>query len=310
MVGKLSDDRKMSGSRIPVLYSWKHGVPHPWSTPNDELRKSIQATLGEYESFDIGEPGIVGNLLEPALVASVCQELGLPEPELTPPVYKRDTFEASCDGLVQVDQPVTVRSAGIVDVQGGELTLSGPVPIECKCTTAPPTDDIPLYRGPIQLQAQMLATGANAGILITLHRGIERRIHVIPANPVIQSEINQICAEFQERVINRRWYAPVSVDDAVIPPASNEKDSVDVPDLVDDIDALERLRGERRDLDDQIAALELKIMDALGDAQVGIAGPYQVEWPVRHYKAQPEKVTPAKPERTIRLKTLKIRAMV
>jgi len=310
MVGKLSDDTKMSGSRIPILYCWNHGIPHPWSTPNDELRKSIQATQGEYESFDIGEPGIVGNLLEPALVASVCDELGLPEPELTPPVYKRDTFEASCDGLVQVDQPVIVRSAGIVDVQGGELTLSGPVPIECKCTTAPPTDEIPLYRGPIQLQAQMLATGASAGIIITLHRSIERRIHVIPADPVIQSEINQICAEFQERVINHRWYAPVSVDDAVIPPAADEKKTVDVPDLVDDLTALGRLRDERKRLDDDIAEHELRIMDALGDAQVGNAGPYVVEWPVRHYKEQPEKISPAKPARTIRLKTLKIKSMV
>jgi len=310
MVGKLSDDRKMSGSRIPILYCWNHGVPHPWSTPNDELRKSIQASAGEYKSFDIGEPGIVGNLLEPALVESACESLGLPSPELTPAVYKTETFEASCDGLVQVDDPVTVFSDGIIQVEGGELVLSGSVPIECKCTIAPPTDEIPLYRGPIQLQAQMLATKSDFGIIITLHRGIERRIHVVKANPVIQSEINQICAEFQSRVLTERWYPPVNVDDAVIPPAANEKTSVDVPHLVEEISDLERLRSERADIDEQIAGLELKIMDSLGEAQMGTSGPYLVEWPVRHYKEQPEKVTPAKPARTIRLKTLKIRAMV
>ena len=310
MVGKLSDDTKMSGSRIPVLYCWNHGIPHPWSTPNDELRKSIAAKRGEWEDFDIGEPGIVGNLLEPALVENACEHLGLPEPELTPPVFKLDHFETSCDGLVQVEPAVTVRSAGIVRVHGDEITLAGPVPIECKVTTAPPTDEIPLYRGPIQLQAQMMATGASAGIIVTLHRGIERRIDVIPANPLIQAEIDMICLNFLDRVRNESWFPPVNVDDAVIPPAAQDKKTVEIDDRADDLAALERLRNERKTLDDDIAALEVRIMDALGDAQVGTAGPYTVEWPVRHYKEQPEKISPAKPARTIRLKTLKIRSMV
>jgi hypothetical protein len=49
-------------------------------------------------------------------------------------------------------------------------------------------------------------------------------------------------------------------------------------------------------------------MTAMGDATLGQAGPYQIEWPVRHYKAQPERVVAAKEARTIRLKTLKIKS--
>jgi len=309
MVGKLSDDTKMSGSRIPVLYCWRHGIPHPWSTPNDELRKSIQAQAGPLPDYDIGEPGIVGNLLEPVLIRDCCAHLHIPQAELSPPVIKLDDFQVSCDGIVEIDEPVRVQDNGIVKIHGSdEITLQGRIPIECKVTTAPPSDDIPLYRGPIQLQAQMMATGASAGIIVTLHRGIERRITVIPADPDIQAEITEICADFRRRVAAEDWFAPVNIDDAAIPPAEKSETPVELNGLENDVYHLELLRDHRRQLEDEIAELELKVMTAMGDATLGQAGKYGVEWPVRHYKAQPERVVAAKEARTIRLKTLKIKS--
>jgi hypothetical protein len=312
MVGKLSDDTKMSGSRIPVLYCWKRGIPHPWSTPNDELRRSIDAFYGELPESNIGEPGMVGNLLEPALVESACEELGLPRPTLTPDVYKTDDFECSCDGLVELDEPVIVRAGGIVSIAGGlrEVALPPRLPIECKVTIAPPTDEPPLYRGPIQLQAQMMATNSAAGILVTLHRGIERRIVIYPADADIQSEIAVLCADFKRRVAEEDWFPPVSVEDAAIPPADESSEPVELAGLDNDVYQLEMLRADRAELDERIEALQVKIMAALGDATKGIAGPYQVEWPVRHYKAQPERIVPAKDARVTRLKTLKVRSIV
>lgn len=312
MVGKLSDDTKMSGSRIPVLYCWKHGVEHPFSTPNDELRKSLEAKAGTLRDFDIGEPGIVGNLLEPALVTNACEELGLPGPELTPPVFKLSEFECSCDGLVELPEPVTVRSGGIVTISGDaeSIELSGRLPIECKCTAAPPSDRVPLYRGPVQLQAQMMATGATAGIIVTLHRGIERRIHVVAADYAMQQEIADICSDFRRRVECEEWYPPVTVADAAIPPASTDSEPVDLSSLENDIYQLEIMRNDREVIDADIEALELRIMSRMGDATTGVAGPYTVQWPTRHYKAQPERVVAAKEARTIRLKTLKIRSNV
>lgn len=317
MVGKLSDDTKMSGSRIPVIYGWKYGQPHPYSTPNDELRKSIQAKNGEYQPFDIGEPGAVGNLLEPVLIQSACDELGLPSPNLTPDVIKRIDYEVSCDGLVTLPEAREIFAGGIVEIRDldkpGELLdsikVSGVIPIECKCTSAHPDDDIPQYRGPIQLQAQMMASEAQFGILITLYRGIERRITIYPASATVQSRIESICSEFTDRVLDESYYPPVNIDDAVIRPA-REKSECDIGDLEPDIDRLEELRVQRKELDDEIAELELAIMSKMDDAEVGITESYRVEWPVRHYKAQPEKTTPAKDARTIRLKTLKIKRIV
>lgn len=311
MVGKLSDDTKMSGSRIPVLYCWKHGVGHPWSTPNDELRKSIRAMAGESDDFDIGEPGIVGNLLEPVLISNACEVLGITQIQQSPPVIKLEDFEVSCDAIAVIDRPLVVASSATVRIEGAdEITLQGRIPIECKVTTAPPSDEIPLYRGPIQLQAQMMATGADVGIIVTLHRGIERRITIMRADPDIQAEIAEICADFRNRVLEHDYYPPVNVDDAVIAPAEKNEIPVELNGLENDIYHLELLRDHRRQLNDEIEELEVKVMTAMGDATLGQAGPYQVEWPVRNYKAQPERVVAAKEARTIRLKSLIVRSSI
>lgn len=317
MVGKLSDDTKMSGSRIPVLYGWKYGQPHPWSTPNDELRKSIAAKNNESSEFDIGEPGIVGNLLEPVLIESCCAELGLPEPNLTPDVIKRIDYEVSCDGIVTLPDAREIFAGGIVEIRDLDnpgtrpesIKISGRIPIECKCTSAHPDDEIPHYRGPIQLQAQMLACEATHGILITLYRGIERRITIYPASPTVQKRIESLCSDFFDRVLNDEYYPPVNVDDAVIRPVK-EKHECDLDDIEPDIERLESLRAQRSEIDDEIGELEVAIMTKMDDAEIGLSSQYRVEWPVRHYKAQPEKVTPAKQARKIRLKSLKIRRNV
>lgn len=309
MVGKLSDDTKMSGSRIPVLYCWKHGVGHPWSTPNDELRKSIQAARGERQESDIGEPGIVGNLLEPVLIENACDVLGITQVEQSPPVIKLEDFEVSCDGIATIDEPLLVASGATVRIEGAdEITLEGRIPIECKVTTAPPSDEIPLYRGPIQLQAQMMAIGASTGIIVTLHRGIERRITIMRADLDIQAEIALLCTDFRLRVISENYYPPVNVDDAVIAPAEKNETPVELDGLENDVYRLEMLREDRRQLNDEIEALEVKIMAAMGESTLAQAGPYQIEWPVRNYKAQPERVVAAKEARTIRLKSLVVKS--
>jgi hypothetical protein len=311
MVGKLSDNTKMSGSRIPVLYCWKHGVGHPWSTPNDELRKSIQAMAGEHREFDIGEPGVVGNLLEPVLISNVCEVLGIDQVQQSPPVIKLEDFEVSCDGIAVIDEPLVIESSSLINIVGADqITLEGTIPIECKVTTAPPTDEIPLYRGPIQLQAQMMATGASAGIIITLHRGIERRITIMRADPDIQAEIADICVDFRNRVFDHDYYPPVNVDDAVIAPAEKNEIPVELNGLENDIYHLELLRDHRRQLNEEVEELEVKIMTAMGDATLGQAGPYRVEWPVRNYKAQPERIVAAKEARVIRLKSLVVKSTI
>lgn len=309
MVGKMSDDRMMSGSRIPVLYLWTYEDGHPWSTPNDELRKSIDAKHGVYERTDtLGEPGICGNLLENALVENCCEELGIPEPLCSPPVVRKEHFQCSLDGLTTVPAPVTVFANGIIEIDGGEtsIQISGPIPIECKVTSDFRRDDVPLYRGPIQLQMQMMAVNANFGVLITLHRGIERHIKIYRKNALIQDRIAELSKDFADRVESEQMYKPVNVDDASKVYASADG-GVELPQLTDKVQRLVNLRQDAKAIETEIDALQTEIMCEMQDAEEAIIGSYRVKWPVRKYKAQPERVVPAKDAYEVRLKTLQIK---
>ena len=310
MVGKLSDDKLMSGSRIPVLYCWTHGEGHPYSTPNDELRRSIAAKHGEFERSDIGEPGIVGNLLEPALVESVGEITGIPTPDTAPDLMSYDggVFQASLDGLSQCDEPVTVEASDLIEIDSGErsITLSGPIPIECKVTSDFRRDETPLFRGPIQLQAQMMAAGADFGIIITLYRGIERHVKIYRSKPEIQQVIDQLCRDFRERVENEEFYRPVNVDDAA-KTFDNAEGEVELPALAQKVEQFEMLRRDAKETQAAIDRLQTEIMNEMAEAETARCGGYLVKWPVRHYKPQPEKVTPAKEARSVRLKTLQIK---
>ena len=84
----------------------------------------------------------------------------------------------------------------------------------------------------------------------------------------------------------------------------------DLDELDDDIERLDWLRQHRDNLNQDIEETELRIMKSMGDAQRGSSARYVVDWPLRNYKAQPEKTVPAKDARTIRLKSLKIKPRI
>jgi hypothetical protein len=56
-------------------------------------------------------------------------------------------------------------------------------------------------------------------------------------------------------------------------------------------------------------ALQAQIMDQMGNASEGRIGEHIVHWKMRNFKAQAEKVVPAKDAYEIRSKTLTIKAV-
>ena len=311
MVGKFSDDRMMSGSRIPTLYLWGYKDGHPWSTPNDELRKSIAAKHGEPpEVRDLGDPALIGNWIEDAIVRNAAEELGLPTPLLSPPVIDRSDlfYQCSLDGLTTVPHSLTVFASDLVEIDGGDasIELSGPIPIEAKSTSDYRRGDVPLYRGPIQLQLQMHSVNAEYGILATWHAQKERHIKIYRRDPEMQAILLELCKDFADRVASETFYTPVNIDDCTKSYQGGDTEVRELHSLADDVERLVRLRQDAKELGVQIDALQTKIMQEMQDSEVAVAGERTVKWPTRHYKAQPEKVTPAKEARTIRLKTLQI----
>jgi hypothetical protein len=56
-------------------------------------------------------------------------------------------------------------------------------------------------------------------------------------------------------------------------------------------------------------AAETELKNLLGTATKATAGAYSIAWPIRNYKAQPEKVTPAREAYTIRQSSLTIKGL-
>ena len=56
-----------------------------------------------------------------------------------------------------------------------------------------------------------------------------------------------------------------------------------------------------------IEQAEIEIKQVLGQAEKGRAGRYLISWPMRNYKAQPEKLVPAKEAYSVRQSSLSIK---
>ena len=130
---------------------------------------------------------------------------------------------------------------------------------------------------------------------------------IYKADSVMMTAINGLCQEFRDRVNSRIFYTPVNVDDCTKTHPGIRTDKIELHSLYDDVEKLVSLRESLQDTANEIDRLQTKIMQSMQDKEVAQIGKYEVKWPIRTYKAQPEKVTPAKKERTIRLKTLQIK---
>jgi len=163
----------------------------------------------------------------------------------------------------------------------------------------------------------MMCTGFNWGAVCVLYRGIELRLFVYPRLQHINDQITDAVTQFERRKLGPDWYPPVSAADAAKTWATAEEDAppvklgIDAAALVDDIlTARQLIKTSEETLDAASAAL----MEMLGNHTEAIVtdsdgSSYRVRWPIRKYKAQPAKTTPAKEAYQIRLKTLDIKSL-
>jgi hypothetical protein len=204
---------------------------------------------------------------------------------------------------------------GIYVIGADSITLNGLGCCESKLTSAMPEDEPPLYRGPLQLQAQMLCAGYTWGVIATLYRGTELRLFFYQASGNMQTRIIDVCKEFTRRVNSKSWYPAISPADAVkaYPSVDESKPAIELAgDTATYARRLIEAKAQAKILEEEIDQLQSKIMDTMTDAEEGYiknddgSVAARIKWAMRSYKAQPEKVTPAKPARVERSKTLQI----
>lgn len=314
MVGKVTTIQKMSASRLPNIMGFS-----PWSTPNDELDQTIRARKEGVHHYEIqvGEAADWGNEFEDQILRTAASRTGLQKVKLDYPepyLYK-DILQASLDGGAIADNLTIVTDPArniYVMNDDGQITLDGKGVLEAKLTRTAPSDVPAPYRGPIQLQGQMLCTGAQWGMIATLYQGVELYIYLYKADFEMQNKIIMACSDFERRVRDEDWYPAMSAAEAATmkgdAPEDVEMDAGD--ELKEKIERLAHLRTELKAYEALVSDLQLDIMNDMKekDANICNAGRYRVTWPSRRIKAKPAqtKEIPAVEEHWERAKTLKL----
>ena len=312
MVGKVTTIQKMSASRLPNIMGFS-----PWSTPNDELDTTIRARKEGVHHYEIqvGEAADWGNEFEDQIIATAAHRLGLKKLKLDYPdayMYK-DILQASLDGGAVADNLVVTTDPEqniFVMNSGDSITLDGPGVLEAKLTRVAPSDVPAAYRGPVQLQGQMLCTGAQWGVIATLYQGVELYIYVYKADVEMQQKIVMACSDFERRVRDEDWYPAMSAAEAATM-KGDAPDDIEMEadeDLQEKIQRLAHIRTELKAYEALATDLQLDIMNAMGEANICHAPGRRVVWPVRKVKAKPAqtKDIPAVEEHWARAKTLKL----
>ena len=313
--GKLTPDTMMSASRLPGLL----GVS-AYATPNDELRFSIDAIDGK-ERPDISNESMEwGNRFEISILEKSCQRLGIDTFNLEhqEAMYHPEIpLCCSLDGTARGDGKayVTDPDRGIFVVGADSIILEGWGVLEAKLTGQDAEDSPPLWRGPVQLQGQMMVTGAKWGAVCTLYRGTKLRIFLFSRHETSMNAIAEAVKGFQARLDAYKetgevnWYPAFNTADANrLYPCGDDDEPMQLSDnaavlckkIVD-------AKGYIKEIESQINFYETSLKEMLANKTKGMAGNYKITWPMRHYKAQPERVVPAKEASVVRQSTLTIK---
>ena len=314
MVGKVTPNTMLSASRLPAVMGYSK-----YRSPNDELQAGIEAINGIDSTSPQNEAMQWGDTLERIIIEKAAERLGVtdlithhPEPRFHPLLPLACSIDAVANGnaIVVANDP----DKGIMVMDGDIMQLTGVGIIEAKLTSVAPEHTPALYRGPIQLQAQMDITGAKWGALAVLYRGTELRIFLFkPHEPTLRA-IEKATLDFQRRLdiwkADRHidYYPPVNSDDANRTWGTAEDATVhlggefetwarDIHEAKQDIKQCEDIIDDR----------EKRIKEAMQTATKAEIGKYQVSWPMRHYKAAAERVIPAKEAYSIRQSSLTIK---
>ncbi len=321
MVGKVTPNDQLSASEIPVLMG-----ASKFKTVNELLKEKMDVISGIEPPFITNESMDWGNTLESTILVKSAQRLGLINDQDSKNLktdhekpYHHDTlpFACSLDGTVIGDDRVimTDLDKGIICVNADEVKMSGFGIIEAKLTAheVESADQLPLYRGPLQLQMQMDCTGAEWGAVCVLYKGTTLRTFVYQRDDETIGQIHDAIMDFQRRIEKWKTNDEVEWDDITTPAEASrifdepEKVEITIPEAEEYAEKIIELRDMIKDLEGQVATHEIKIMDYMHDNQHAVSGRYKISWPLINYKAQPEKITPAKPARTIRQSKLRIR---
>lgn len=314
MVGKVTPDTMLSASRLPAIMGHSK-----YRSPNDELSAAIDALGNKEPHFVTNEAMEWGNTFESVILERAAVRLGVsnlitkhPEPyfhKLLPLACSLDAT-AEGNGVILHNNP----DLGIMVMDGDSIHLEGRGILEAKLTSVAPEHSPALYRGPIQLQAQMDITGAKWGALAVLYRGTELRIFLFKPHEGTLRAIADATLDFQRRLdiwkADRHidYYPPVNSSDADRTWGQGEEAAVQLGGefetwVRDIIEAKQDIKQCESIIDDR----EKRIKEAMQTASKATIGSYQVSWPMRNYQATQDRVVKGKAAYSVRQSSLTVK---
>ena len=314
MSGKLTPDYMMSASRLPALLGLSR-----YQTPNDELQYSINASKGLPREDKQNEAMAWGDRIERLILLETAKRLELLELSTEfDSAFFHPTLPLACslDGWAhgRGQKIRTDMDAGIIVVGQDEIMLDGYGVLEAKLTAVSPEEMPALYRGPVQLQAQMDIMQAKWGAVCVLYQGTVLRIFLFEPHKQTLETIKTAVLEFQNKIEKYKatgeidYYPPASNEDAdrMWPVAEEKVIQLDVEAELLAAKIIDANKRAKQAADDKAEAeKDLKVL--LGDAKAAVAGRFEIKWPMRSYQAQPEKIVPAKAAYSIRQSTLSVK---
>jgi len=311
--GKLTPDDIATGSTIAAIMNM-----NPYQDAVDILKRAFDATEGIPRPELDFEALHWGTAFEVPILHEACNRLGLGDPKTT---FKKAFFSEHYPMAVSLDGMVAGRGKtlqtdyekGII-VYGHEgIKLTGQGVIEAKLTSQELEQDLPYYRGRLQLQMAMDIVDAQWGAVAVLHKGIKLMIHVFPRDVDTMAMIRDAAVDFDRRVQKyvtnqeTEWYEFKSPKSAAKIYDRATDDEIDLSDITQDIQYIVENQDQIHALQEETDHLQARVMARMGDYKHARAGHYKIVWGERTYKPTPEKVIPAKPGNTIRLSKIKIK---
>lgn len=304
---KVTDDLKyFTCSRLPILM----GAAHPKAlSKNELLQEFIDKKNGTWVEPEQNNYSKYTDYFEQAIQKIVQDDF----PTLKfkkganekPYLAVNSPLGASIDDWAVAKEPIHVT-----DPLGQTFTMEGDILIEYK-TTSVVEDSLPLYKGPIQVQGQMICTLTTKAIVVVFNiRTWQVQYWPIFEHKGTQSTIQEAVRKFWSMREKEIYYDPEKPNDynLIYPnPIEEIKDLSGNNFIGDAINAWHEGNEEIKSGKEKIEKSQDVIKEALGGYAFGKYNNFKITWPVRNYKAKPEKIIPAQPAYSKRQSTITIK---
>ena len=309
MVGKKTPYDIATCSSLPAI----KGISS-WTSRNEQLDSAIKARNGELPEYTIQTvTQRMGDVLEPVLCEEARSMLGLDSVKVDheePVTHPYLPLMGSLDATAVANKLFFKNGQHdwLIIPEQESITLDGPGVIECKCTRNTPTNDLEEWRGVLQAKGLMECTGYGWAAVIVLCQSTDFRINLYSRDPNFKDELSSIILDFDNRVKTQTYYPPTTTNDANIVYKNVKKDIISLDHEADKLcDLIQTNKSIIKDMQQTIEDAEVRLKELIQDSEIGQTNRYMIKWPMINYKAQEQKIIPAKEARSVRAKTLRIK---